>query len=128
MTIEQLQAKLKNISADMLPSIKKGMGKATLNVEKQAKDNCNPATSPYYRPIWITGNLAGSISQKVEVKGETVVGTVGASAEYAKKIHEGSYTGGQPRPFLTDSIQMKEKETIEFLSDAIETALKKYCV
>lgn len=136
LTVEELQAKLHAISTDMIPAIEKGMNKATANVKAQAKDNINPATTIYYRPAYITGNLSRSIADKVEVKGDTVVGTIGAGGRseggkdvtYAKKIHEGSYKGGQPRPFLTDAIKMKEKETVEFLSDAIEAALRKYCV
>lgn len=136
MTAEALQAKLKNISADMLPSIEKGMNKATANVKAQAKANINPATTPYYRPAYITGNLSRSIADKVEVKGNTVIGTVGAGGRseggkdvtYAKKIHEGSYTGGTPRPFIVDAIKSEEEKTVEFLSDAVEAALKKYCI
>lgn len=136
MTVEALQAKLKNISTDMLPAIEKGMNKATANIKAQAKDNINPATTIYYRPAYITGNLSRSIADKVDVKGNTVIGTVGAGGRseggkdvtYAKKIHEGSYTGGTPRPFITDAIKEKKNETVEFLSDAIEVALKRYCV
>ena len=128
MTVEELQAKLRNINKDMLPAILKGMNKATANVKAQAKANINPATTPYYRPAYITGNLSRSIADKVDVKGTQVIGTVGAGAEYAKKIHEGSYKGGQPRPFITDAIKSKETETVEFLSDAIETTLKRHCV
>ena len=126
-SVEELQAKLKSISKDMLPSIEKGMNKATANVKAQAKDNINPATTIYYRPAFITGNLSRSIADKVEVKGNTVVGTVGAGAGYAKKIHEG--TSKMPaRPFLLDAIKEKEGETVEFLSDAIESALRRYTV
>lgn len=128
MTVEELQAKLRSINKDMLPAILKGMNKATANVKAQAKANINPATTIYYRPAYITGNLSRSISDKVDVKGETVIGTVGAGANYAKRIHEGSYKGGQPRPFITDAIALKAEETIEFLSDAIEVTLRKYCV
>jgi HK97 gp10 family phage protein len=135
MTVEALQAKLKNISADMLPAIEKGMNKATANVKAQAKDNINPATTIYYRPAYITGNLSRSIADKVEVKGNTVIGTIGAGGRseggkdvtYAKKIHEG--TSKMPaRPFLLDAIKEKENETVEFLSDAIEGALRKYTI
>jgi len=135
LTAEELQAILKDISKDMLPAIEKGMNKATANVKAQAKANINPATTIYYRPAYITGNLSRSIADKVEVKGTQVIGTVGAGGRseggedvtYAKKIHEG--TSKMPaRPFIIDAISTKEEETIEFLSDAIEIPLKKRCV
>jgi len=114
-TIEELQRKLKNISADMIPTLEKAMRDAAMNVEGRSKELC---------PV-ITGTLRRSISSKTEVKGNEVKGIVGANTKYAEAVHEGS-SKRAPNPFILNSIIEKEPETLSFLSSAIEEAIRRH--
>lgn len=133
LTPEELQQKLKNISADMAPAIQKGMTNAAENVEARAKMNCTPGSTPYWKAPVITGTLRRSINSKVEIKGSEVIGIVGAGGEdspvgqveYASAVHDGTSTMA-PRPFILDAIKTEEKKTIEFLSNSITEALKRH--
>jgi len=127
LTAEELQAKLKSISKDMLPAIKKGMTDAVQNVEGKAKENCTPGTSPYYRAPRITGTLVRSINSKLEVKGSEVRGIVGADTDYAQKVHDGT-SKMPPRPYILDAIKEEEDTTVEILSSAIESKLREHTV
>jgi HK97 gp10 family phage protein len=135
MTPEQMAAKLKNISNDMLPAIKKGMRDACKNIEGRAKKNCTPGESPYSRAPHITGTLSRSMGSHVEVDGKKIKGIVSAGGEdskegpveYASAVHEGT-SRMAPRPFILDAIIANEKETVEFLSDAIEEAVEAHTI
>jgi hypothetical protein len=135
MTPEQMAAKLKDISADMIPAIKKGMADALLNIEGKAKDNCTPGSSPYSKAPHITGTLSRSTGSRVEVHGNEMKGIVSAGGEdspegpveYAIHVHEGT-SKMAPRPFILDAIKEEEEMTIGLLSDAIEDALEVHTV
>lgn len=115
-SIEELQRKLKSISADMLPVLKEAMTDATMNIEGKAKENC---------PV-ITGTLRRSIASKADIKGNEVHGIIhagGEKANYAETVHEG--TSKRPaQPFILDAIIEEENTTIEILSDAVESNLR----
>ena len=117
MTVEELQAKLKNISKDMLPAIKKAMIDAAQNIEGKAKENC---------PV-ITGTLRRSVSSKVEQEGKAIKGIVGAGTEYAAAVHEGT-SKQSSNPFILNAIREKKNETTGILTDAIEEALRKHTI
>lgn len=126
--IEELQRKLSNLSRDMLPTIEKAMTDAVQNVERKAKENCTPGSSPYYRAPHITGTMLRSIASKIDVKGTEIKGIIhagGTKANYAEEVHEGT-SRMPPRPYILDAITEKENETLEFLSDAIENNLRKH--
>lgn len=128
MGIEELQVKLRKMSSDMIPLIRKGMTNAVQNVEGKAKENCTPGSSPYYRAPHITGTMRRSIGSKVDVKGNEVKGIVfagGEKANYAEEVHEGT-SRMPPRPYILDAITEKENETIEFLNDAVEQGIRKH--
>lgn len=125
LTIDELQRKLKSISADMLPSLKEAMTDAAMNIEGKAKENCTPGQSPYYRAPLITGTLRRSISSKVETKGNEVYGVVGAGVDYAIDVHEGT-SRMEARPFILDAIKDKEDDTLRFISDTVESNLRRY--
>lgn len=127
-TMEELRKKLKRITKDMLPAIKKGMTDAVQNVEGKAKENCTPGSSPYYRAPFITGTLRRSIASKVDTKGNEVTGVIhagGTKAGYALEVHEGT-SRMPPRPYILDAIVEKESGTREILNDAIEGAIKEH--
>lgn len=135
MTATQMAAKLKDISADMIPAIKKGMTDALLNIESKAKDNCTPGSSPYSKAPHITGTLSRSMGSHVEIKGKEIKGIVSAGGEdspegpveYAIHVHEGT-SKMAPRPFILDAIKEEEEMTVGLLSDAIEDALEKHTI
>ena len=128
MSIEELQVKLRKMSSDMIPTIRKGMTDAVQNVEGKAKENCTPGQSPYYKAPLITGTMRRSIGSKVDIKGKEIKGIVfagGEKANYAEEVHEGT-SRMPPRPYILDAITEKENETIEFLSDAAEQGIRRY--
>lgn len=115
MNIEELQAKLRNMSLTMGPAIEKGMADATMNIEGRSKELC---------PV-ITGTLRRSISSETKVTGNEVKGIVGANTEYAETVHEGS-SKRAPNPFILNSIEEKEQETLRILGDAIEGGIRRF--
>lgn len=114
-TIEELQRKLQNISLTMVPAIEKGMADATMNIEGRSKELC---------PV-ITGTLRRSISSETKVMGNEVKGIVGANMEYAEAVHEGT-SERAPKPFILDAIMEKEGETLEILSNGVESAIRRH--
>lgn len=112
-SIEELQRKLNNLSKDMLPVLQTAMTNAAMNIEGKAKENC---------PV-ITGTLRRSISSKAELKGNEIIGTVGANTEYAEAVHEGT-SKRPPKPFILDAITEKEGETLGILNNAVEEAIR----
>ena len=125
-SIEELQRKLSNLSKDTLPAIEKAMTDAVQNIEGKARENCTPGSSPYYRAPHITGTMLRSIASKVDVKGTEIKGIVyagGTKANYAEEVHEGT-SRMPPRPYILDAITEKESETLDFLSNAIESNLR----
>ena len=131
MTPEQMAAKLKDLSYDMVPTIKAGMKRACKNIEGRAKKNCTPSESPYSRAPHVTGTLSRSMGSHVEVDGTDIKGIVSAGGEdskegpveYATNVHEGT-SRMAPRPFIFDAIIEEDEKTLEFLEDAIEDALE----
>ena len=127
-SIEELQEKLKSISADMLPVLKEAMTDATMNIEGKAKENCTPGQSPYYKAPLITGTMRRSIGSKIDVKGNEIKGIIhagGEKANYAEDVHEGT-SRMSARPYILDAITEKESDTLGFLSDAVESNLRRH--
>lgn len=126
MSIEELQAKLRNMSLGMVPAIEKGMADATMNIEGKAKENCTPGSSPYYKAPHITGTMRRSIASKTDTRGNEVIGIVhagGEKANYAEEVHEGT-SRMPPRPYILDAIISEETKTIGFLEDAVKQGIR----
>lgn len=51
-----------------------------------------------------TGRLRSSINWRLETRDGELCGVVGASAEYARFVHDGA-RGRPPRPFLAEGLQ-----------------------
>jgi len=115
MSIEELQAKLRNLSLSMVPALQKGMTDAVQNVEGRSRELC---------PV-ITGTLLRSISSEVKQEGNSIKGIVGANTEYAEAVELGT-SKRPPRAFLLPAIEEKETETLEILSDAVEEGIRKH--
>jgi len=126
-TPEELQRRIRKLSEATKPALLKGMTDAAMNVEGKAKENCTPGSSPYPRAPHITGTMSRSIGSKAEIKGNEIVGIVhagGEKANYALDVHEGT-SKMQPRPYILDAIIEKKNETLEFLSRALEGAIRR---
>jgi hypothetical protein len=149
LTPEQLQAKFASIQLETKPALVASMGDATLNVEGQAKENCTPGKSPYedYNfpskvakfPDSYSGapytddrdpdrelpHMRDVMYTRVSVDGENVIGEVGNPKRYALMVHEGT-TKMQARPFITDAIKEKKRETLAILSQGVEDVLRRH--
>jgi HK97 gp10 family phage protein len=134
LTADQLLQKLDNLKASTVPAIATAMELAALNVEGEAKKNCTPGSSPYYRAPYSDDNdprrdpvhMRDTIKGTVEVQSTSVHGVVGTPKPYSLWVHEGT-SRMQARPFILDAIIAKDKDTRAILSDALERALKAEC-
>ena len=134
LTREELVAKLDNLEKGMVPAVARYMQTAVLNVEGEAKKNCTPGQSPYYRASYSDDNdphrepphMRDSMWSKVTVVGNTVIGTVGNEKLYSLFVHDGTSRMGA-RSFILDAIIAKETETRALLSAGIEQAIKEQC-
>ena len=124
-SIEELQRKLKSISADMLPALKEAMTDAAMNIEGKAKEPGNCGYDEVQEAPFITGTMRRSISSKTEQKGNEIHGIVGAGVDYAIDVHEGT-SRMEARPFILDAITEKEGDTLGFISDAVESNLRRH--
>jgi len=73
---------------ELLGSIKKGMERATLIVENEAKRNVSQTGGRH--PQVQTGELWSSISSRVASKGNDITGEVGTNVEYGKHLEFGT--------------------------------------
>lgn len=134
LTSDELLRKLNNLSVKAIPAITHAMELAALNVEGQAKKNCTPGQSPYYRAPYSDDNdpnrdpihMRDTIQGRVEVAGAGVHGIVGTPKDYAFFVHEGT-SKMQARPFILDAIIEKDKETRAILSQALADSLRSEC-
>jgi HK97 gp10 family phage protein len=140
LTQDQLLQKLRQVSASMIPAAAEGMEMAALNVEGEARKNCDPGNSPYEsmefptkwkggyqggapymddrNPDFIPPHLRDSITHEVQVSGSSVQGLVETSDPIAEFVHNGT-SKMQPRPFLEDAGAAKIEETTAILSAAL---------
>jgi len=134
LTAEELLQKLDNLKAGTMPAIEQAMQQAALNVEGQAKKNCTPGQSPYYKapysddndPRRVPPHMRDTIVGTVETQGTSVHGVVGTPKDYSLYIHEG--TSRMPaRPFILDAITEKDTETRTILSDALTNLIRSQC-
>lgn len=121
MTPEQLAARLKKLSGNMVEVIQSEMEQIALMAETKAKENCSPDTTPYYRPIFDTGLLRSEIYHKVETHG-AIHGSVSAfivsPTEYAIPIHEGR-SGMVARPYILDAINELRPDILSRLTGVL---------
>lgn len=135
LTPEELQAKLRSLSAGTMPAVARGMQKAVLNVEAEAKKNCTPGQSPYAKapysddrdPHRKPPHLRDTIKGELQATGSSVVGTVGTPKSYALSVHEGT-SKMEARPFIMDAIVAKKNETLSILSEGVSDAIRRQCI
>jgi len=123
MTPEQLKARLDKAAKRIIPAVEKGMDLAALNVEKRAKLNCTPGSSPYGKAPFDTGLLRAEIYHEVEVHGKQVQGFVCSPTEYAEAVHEGT-SRMQSRAFILDAIVSERDATQKILAAHLSDGLE----
>lgn len=96
------EERLKEISAQL----KQGMTKACLLVERDAKINA---------PV-DTGRLRSSITNRLEVEENQLVGIVGTVVEYASFIEHGTVKMNA-KPFLFPALEANKNKITELLKD-----------
>ena len=92
---------------EILDSLQKGLEKAGLIVERQAKINTGGTTNHPYRQ---SGRLVGSITHEVG-QGEVSIGT---NVEYGKYLEFGT-SHHPPYPWLFPAVELKKSEIISAL-------------
>lgn len=135
LTAQELSRKFDNLQAGTIPAMQKTMTMAVLNVEGQAKRNCTPGHSPYYKAPYSDDNdprrdpvhMRDTIKGEVITEGTSVHGVVGTPKLYSLYVHEGT-SKMEARPFILDAIMEKDQETRALLSKAIEDHVRSQCV
>lgn len=137
-TPEELQKLLKQIPLEIQEEVEAGMEKAAMIVERRAKLNCQPSSTPYYHAPHITGTLQASIVGIVEKEGNSIMGIIqvdpsfsnpisqSSVMEYAPFVHDGT-SKMEARPFLLDAIITEQDKVVKIVSDSVITALKGMC-
>jgi len=92
---------------EILDSLQKGLAKAGLIVERQAKINVSQTTG---HPKVQTGRLRSSIAHEVSPS-EVVIGT---NVNYGKYLEHGT-SKMPPYPWLFPSVELKKPEIIQAL-------------
>lgn len=136
LTVEQLKKILESIPEEIQETVEAGMEKAAMIVERRAKLNCHPSSTPYYKAPHITGTLQASITGIVEKEGNSIIGIIKVDGsnvnpisqssvmEYAPFVHDGT-SKMEARPFLLDAITTEQDKVIKILSESVIEALKK---
>jgi len=88
-------------------ALRRGMGKAVLIVENQAKKNVSQTGEKH--PQVKTGRLRASIESDVSESGNKIVGTVGTNVEYGKPLEFGT-SRHPPYPWLYPAVESKRGE------------------
>jgi len=135
MTFEEMKMKIKRLPEKTIQALEKDIMLAALNVEAQARKNCTPGRSPYYRAPYSDDNdpnrepphMQAVMTSSVEIENRKVIGIVGNPKHYALFVHDGT-TRMRARPFILDAITEKEDETLEIISAAVASALIKECI
>ena len=132
---EELSRKLDNLAKGTIPAAKKAMLSACLNCEGEAKKNCTPGKSPYYKAPYSDDNdprrepphMRETIKSEVKEEGSSVRGIISSDKHYALAVHDGT-SKMQARPFIMDAIKAKQNDTIALLSKAVEENVRSQCV
>ena len=103
-----LKSYRKQREKEIIDGLERGMHKAVLIVENQAKKNVSKTGSEH--PQVKTGRLRSSITSKVE----GLEGTIGTNVDYGKSLEFGT-SRHPPYPWLFPAVEMKRNEIKEAL-------------
>ena len=131
----QVDRNLKKILKAFPEATKQAMSNAVAVVEEEAKENC---------PV-DTGTLRSSIKGEVKQEGKKINGYVYTNEEYAIDVHFGTgiyasdgqgrqtpwyfkdrkdkwhfFIGQEPKPFLQDAINSKQREVLQELGKVLD--------
>lgn len=82
---------------------------------------------------WITGTLAGSLTEEVVIEGDNVRGRAGTNLEYARRVELGfigkdslgRQINQRARPYLRRAFAEKLEEVVEKISDSLKKLILK---
>ena len=123
---EELIRAIEGKHSEILEAAKRGLRKAAVGIENEAKDYCSPQSTPYWHAPFDTGRLRGSIDG--DQTPETEDGIVHTSVEvrgvdYAVHVHEGTWK--MPgRAFLLDAMNAKKEESLQTVAESIRKVLE----
>jgi hypothetical protein len=134
-TPEEMALKIKQLTPKAWPYLQIGLQNAANNVEGEAKKNCTPGESPYYKAPYTQDNdprrepphMRDVTTNSVEVSADKIVATISNPKHYALAVHDGT-SRMQARPFILDAIKAKQDDTTAHISDAIIKGLRAQCV
>jgi len=135
--LDSLLRKLDQLGGNSKQALKKGVGKATKQVQGDAKELC---------PV-DTGSLRNSIQSSVEEKSGSVIGKVGTNMEYAMYVEFGTgqgginadieakkeidlfyredWTGMAPQPYLYPALKQNEERVKKIVKDELIQEIRK---
>jgi len=97
----------KERQAEIIDGLQKGLAKAGLIVERQAKINVSQTTG---HPQVQTGRLRSSITHETDISSVTI----GTNVKYGKYLEHGT-SRMPPYPWLFPAVELKKSEIIETL-------------
>jgi HK97 gp10 family phage protein len=123
---EEMIRAIEGKHSEILEASKKGLRRAAVEIENEAKDYCSPQSTPYWKAPFDTGRLRGSIDG--DQTPETEDGVVHTSVEvkgtdYDVFVHEGTWKM-PARPFLLDAMNAKREDTLKTVAGAIREVLE----
>jgi HK97 gp10 family phage protein len=131
-TVRELQERLKNLQKETIPAVEKGMQEACNLVVADAKRDCTPGQSRYWKapysddkdPRREPPHMRDTIEGYIVSTETEVSGIVGTWKHYAPYVHEG--TSRMPaRPFILDNIIDNREEILEILARSLGEVIEK---
>lgn len=95
---------------ELWAKIKDGMTRAALAIERQAKINAE------FTQGYQTGMLKSSITNKIEISGNEIIGIVGTNKDYAVPLEFGTYKMAA-QPFLFPAVEQTKSQVAGFLKE-----------
>lgn len=136
--LDSLLKKLDMLGGNSKEALKKGIKKASKQVQGDAKDLC---------PVGDTGNLRNSIQSSVEEEKDIVIGKISTNKEYAAYVEFGTgqrgksadipakevidlsyredWTGMKPQSYLYPALKQNEEKVKKIIKDELKEEIKK---
>ena len=99
---------------ELIDKLGKGMAKACLIVERQAKENVSKSGSSH--PQVVTGRLRSSITSQVITEKDVIYGAVGTNVVYGPFLEFGT-RNMPPYPWLFPALEEKREEVTKALTE-----------
>jgi len=113
--LEQLQRDMEKAARELPPGLERKMGRATLLVEREAKQRASGRPGPMVQ----TGRLRASITPEVKKLHGEVRGIVGSNVVYAPYVEFGTKRA-QAYPYLRPALEAKEEAVVKELEGVLD--------